>query len=142
MMVLVTLVGEKQVREGNEFVYSGPLSECRDCRLKGVCFNLEEGKRYRISSVRRLHHSCRVHEEGVRVVEVEVVPVEAAVGIRSAVEGSTVTLKFPECKEIGCDYYRLCHPLGLRTRQKATIVEVRRRIDCPLRRPLKKVKLA
>jgi uncharacterized protein (UPF0179 family) len=140
-MVLVTLVGEKQVKEGNEFVYSGPLSECRDCRLKGVCFNLEEGKRYRISSVRTLHHNCRVHEEGVRVVEVEVVPVEAAVNVKSAFEGSTITLEFPDCREIGCKHFRICHPLGLRDKQRATIAEVVDKIDCPLKRPLKKVRL-
>ncbi|MFQ6106966.1 MAG: UPF0179 family protein [Thermoplasmata archaeon] len=140
-MVLVTLVGEKQVKEGNEFVYSGPLSECKDCRLKGVCFNLEEGKRYRISSVRTLHHNCRVHEEGVRVVEVEVVPVDTAVDVKSAVEGSTITLKFPDCREIGCEHYRLCHPIGLKNRQKATIIEVIGRVDCPQKRPLKRVRL-
>jgi uncharacterized protein (UPF0179 family) len=141
-MVLVTLIGERQVKEGNEFVYSGPLSECKDCRLKGVCFNLEEGKRYRISSVRRLHHNCRVHEDGVRVVEVEVVPVDAAVNIKTAVEGSTITLDFPECGEISCEHYRLCHPLGLKHRQKAVIVEVKKKVKCPRKRPLKRVRLA
>ncbi|MFQ6128484.1 MAG: UPF0179 family protein [Thermoplasmata archaeon] len=140
-MVLVTLIGEKQVKEGNEFVYSGPLSECKDCRLKGVCFNLEEGKKYRISSVRRLHHNCRVHEEGVRVVEVEEVPVDVTVNVKSAFEGSTITLEFPDCKEIGCEHYRLCHPLGLKNGQKATIIEVEEKVDCPLKHPLKKVKL-
>ncbi|MEE8183080.1 MAG: UPF0179 family protein [Thermoplasmata archaeon] len=140
-MVLVTLIGERQVKEGNEFVYTGPLSECKDCRLKGVCFNLEEGKRYRISSVRMLHHTCRVHEDGVRVVEVETVPVDAVVSVKSAVEGSTVTLEFPKCGEIGCEHYRLCHPLGLKDRQKATIIEVKKKINCPQKRPLKRVKL-
>jgi hypothetical protein len=140
-MVLVTLIGERQVKEGNEFVYTGPLSECKDCRLKGVCFNLEEGKRYRISSVRMLHHTCRVHEDGVRVVEVETVPVDAVVSVKSAVEGSTVTLEFPKCGEIGCEHYRLCHPLGLKDRQKATIIEVKKKVNCPQKRPLKRVKL-
>ncbi|MCK4455801.1 MAG: UPF0179 family protein, partial [Thermoplasmata archaeon] len=121
---------------------TGPLSECKDCRLKGVCFNLEEGKRYRISSVRRLHHSCRVHEDGVRVVEVEAVPVDAVVSVKSAVEGSTVTLEFPKCGEIGCEHYRLCHPLGLKDRQKATIIEVKEKVKCPRKRPLKWVRLA
>ncbi|MCK4948770.1 MAG: UPF0179 family protein [Thermoplasmata archaeon] len=141
-MVLVTLIGERQVKEGNEFVYTGPLSECKDCRLKGVCFNLEEGKRYRISSVRRLHHTCRVHEDGVRVVEVETVAVDAVVSVKSAVEGSMVTLEFPKCGEIGCEHYRLCHPLGLKDRQKATIIEVKKKVNCPRKRPLKRVKLA
>ena len=141
-MVLVTLIGERQVKEGNEFVYTGPLSACPDCRLKGVCFNLEEGKRYRISSVRRLHHTCRVHEDGVRVVEVETVPVDAVVSVKSAVEGSRVTLEFPKCGEIGCEHYRLCHPLGLKDRQKATIIEVKKKVNCPRKRPLKRVKLA
>jgi len=55
-MVAITLVGEKQAREGQMFVFVGPLTECRDCKLKTVCFNLEEGRTYVIKSVRTVHH--------------------------------------------------------------------------------------
>ena len=66
-MVIITLIGEHLAKEGEEFVYRGPLTECRDCKLKGVCFNLDAGGLYRIRSVRPVHHECRIHEEGVRV---------------------------------------------------------------------------
>ena len=61
-MTLITLIGEEMAREGAEFYFLGPLTECKDCRLKGVCFNLEQGSRYRVSEVRDAH-LCR---EGMR----------------------------------------------------------------------------
>lgn len=130
-MVLVTLVGEKLVKPGTEFIFSGSLPECRDCRLKGVCFNLEEGRRYRVSAARRLHHDCRVHEDGVRVVEVEAVSVPAAVDVRSAQEGSVIVFEPHSCHMLGCENYRLCHPHGLGSKTKVKVVSVGKKIACP-----------
>ncbi|PJB22268.1 MAG: hypothetical protein CO114_00925, partial [Euryarchaeota archaeon CG_4_9_14_3_um_filter_38_12] len=70
-MVLVTLVGEKIAKKDNEFIYIGSLPECRGCKLKTVCFNLDEGRRYKITNIRDIHHDCKIHEGGVRIVEVE-----------------------------------------------------------------------
>ncbi|MFQ6060497.1 MAG: UPF0179 family protein, partial [Thermoplasmata archaeon] len=111
--MLITLIGERQVREGNEFIYHGPLTNCRECRLKSVCFNLEEGRRYRIKGIRGVRHECKIHEDGVQVVEVESVPLSIALSGKSAIEGSTVLLEFPECHEISCKEYSICHPIAL-----------------------------
>ena len=76
--MVVTLVGEIQAEIGNTLIFRGPLSECRDCKRKTVCFNLEEGTLYEIVSVRDKHHDCDVHEGGVRVVELKKAPVETS----------------------------------------------------------------
>jgi len=111
-MVLVTVVGELQCRKGYEFVFGGPLAECRDCKVRNVCFHLEEGRRYRVTDVRDVHHECRVHEDGVRVVEVERVPTRAALPAHVSVEGSMLTFEESGCQMLKCPNYRLCHPWG------------------------------
>ena len=90
-MVLVTVVGESQCKKGFEFVFSGPLAECRECKVKNVCFHLEPNRLYRVIEVRDVHHDCKVHEEGVRVVEVEKLPTKTALPSKSAIEGSMIT---------------------------------------------------
>jgi len=140
-MVLITLVGEKQSTEGYEFIYMGPLSDCRECRLKTVCFNLEEGRRYRITKIRDVHHECKVHEGGVRVVEVEKIPVNAALNAKLAIEGSMITFEPLECKNLGCDHYRLCHPLGVKAKSKYKILRVKKEIKCPEGKKIKEVEM-
>ena len=117
-MVVITLIGEHLAKAGEEFVYRGPLTECRDCKLKGVCFNLDAGGMYRIKNVREVKHECRIHEEGVRVVEVEKVPVKCALLQKYAMEGSTITFETVKCHTLGCPNYRTCHPVGLERNMK------------------------
>ena len=37
-MPLVTLIGEKLAKKDFEFIYLGPINDCRNCKLKTVCF--------------------------------------------------------------------------------------------------------
>lgn len=141
-MVLITLVGEKQATEGCEFVYIGPLPDCRECRLKTVCFNLQEGKRYKITKIRDVHHDCKIHEGRVRVVEVEKIPINATLNAKIAIEGSTVTFETLECKNLGCEHYRLCHPLGVKVKSRFKILSVREEIKCPEGERIKEVKMS
>lgn len=129
-MVIITLIGECQAKEGRRFVYRGPQTECRECKLKAVCFNLDVGGQYRIKVKRDVRHECKIHEDGVRVVEVERVPRRVAVSKKAAVEGSTVSLEEIRCKFIGCDRYRLCHPLGMEKGMKGKITKVCEDIEC------------
>jgi len=131
-MVIVTLVGEHQAVEGEKFVYRGPLTECKECKLKTVCFNLDPGSVYRIKSIREVHHECKVHEDGVRVVEVEKIPMRCAVSSKYAIEASTITLTGSHCDYIGCDNYRLCNPLGAVRNTKWRVIAVHGEIECPL----------
>ena len=137
---MITLIGKELAKEGLEFQYLGPLLECRNCKLKNVCFNLDEGKWYRIVGVRDKEHDCKVHDGGkVVTVEVEELPVPLAVGAKGVVEGETLTFKSINCKEYGCEYYELCHPLGLREGTKIKIEKIVEDIKCPKNKSLKKV---
>ena len=87
MMVLLTVGGERLVEPGYAFVYLGPLAECKECKVKNVCFGLVKGKRYKVVSGRKVKHACKVHEGGVQVVEVEEIPFEACVPDKGLIEG-------------------------------------------------------
>ena len=130
-MVVISLIGEHQAKIGELFVYRGPLTDCRDCKLKAVCFNLEAGGLYRITNVREVRHDCRIHEEGVRVVEVEKEKHRSALPMRSAIEGSTVTFEAMKCDELGCENWRLCHPIGVEGNLKFRVAKVDKELKCP-----------
>lgn len=130
-MVVITLIGEHQARVGDMFVYRGPLTECRDCKLKAVCFNLDAGGLYRITKVRDVKHECRIHEEGVRVVEVEKEKHPGALPMRSAIEGSTITFEAVKCDELGCQNWKLCHPMGVEKQMRFRVAKVDKELKCP-----------
>jgi uncharacterized protein (UPF0179 family) len=137
-MVLVTVVGELQCKKGFEFVFGGPLAECRECKVKNVCFHLDENRSYRVTNIRSVHHDCKVHEGGVRVVEVERIPTRSAISSRTAVEGSVVSFEMNDCDLISCPNYRLCHPPGAFGGMRFKIVGVETgEIECPKGRSLR-----
>lgn len=39
----ITLIGSRLAREGLEFIFKGEMPECKKCRLKNTCLNLEPG---------------------------------------------------------------------------------------------------
>jgi uncharacterized protein (UPF0179 family) len=139
-MVLVTLVGEQLAKKDNDFIYMGSLSECKDCKLKNVCFNLEEGCRYKITNIRDVRHDCKIHEGGVRIVEVEKTPLPATVESKKAIEGETITMG-PNCANIGCEFYNLCVPPGVKSGMKLKISKIKGDIKCPEEKKLKEVLL-
>ena len=129
-MVLLTMIGKSLAKEDLVFTYMGPLSNCKECKVKNICFHLESGRKYRVLSSRDVLHECVVHEEGVVVVEVEEVPLEAAILKKQAIEGSNITIELPKCKERGCDNYRLCIPIGTTSGQKMKVLKVGKKVDC------------
>lgn len=138
----VTLIGEKQAKKGNMFIYRGPLAECRDCKVKTVCFNLEEGRKYKIKEIRGMHHNCKVHEGGVRAVEYEIMPIECAVNSDTAIEKARISINRPEpCTNRGCENYKLCFPLGLKSGSQYEIKAVKGNIVCTEGKKLKEVVL-
>lgn len=130
-MVLLTVIGKRLAKKGVVFTFRGPLSNCRECKVKNICFHLTKGKKYRIISARDIVHECPEHEEGVLVVEVEEVPFETTVPKKRALEGSTVTLELPKCSERGCEFYRLCFPMAMDSGQKIVVSKILGNIDCP-----------
>jgi uncharacterized protein (UPF0179 family) len=137
--MVVTLVGETQAKVGTAFVFRGPLSECRDCKRKTVCFNLEEGTLYEIIGVRDKHHDCNIHEGGVRVVELKKAPIETTVDSKHAIEGSMVNVEKDECLHRGCENFRACFVALPKSNKKYKISKVKGDITCPDKRSLKMV---
>jgi uncharacterized protein (UPF0179 family) len=127
----VTLIGERIAKIGFEFVYCGPIPECRECRLKNVCFALDEGRTYRITKVRDVKHECEVHEGGARVVEVEKTETPIVLDTRLAINGSTVTYSPREpCMNLGCTFFRLCFPQFIKDGEKLKVTLVGGDVTC------------
>lgn len=129
----ITLISKSYADVGKEFYYMGPLPDCNGCKLKGVCFSLEPGSRYRIIEVRGQEHSCPEHmDDVVTAVKVEKVPTPAAVSKKLAIDGSVVTFQEPKCDNIGCPNYRLCHAPGKITGEKYIVSNVQDDIECQM----------
>lgn len=140
-MVVVTLIGEQFAKPGKTFVFKGPITDCRDCKLKGICFNLDAGCRYTIKEVRNVHHECRIHEGGVRAAEVEKLPISGAVPKKYALEGSTLSYNPIECGHIGCENYRLCNPVGVCKGMRFKIASTNEELECSAGQRMVKVTL-
>jgi len=130
---LITLIGKKLAKPGQEFIHYGVGNsrECMGCKLRKVCDNLEVGRRYVVkSSMNKPHEKCKIHEEGVMLVEVE--PAEIKATVDSSVKQGTV---FPfirsDCPEIMCDNRFLCFPEGIKEGDSCKVVKiVKKKVDC------------
>ncbi len=140
-MVLVTLVADSEARIGNRFYYNGPSTECKECKLRNVCFNLEAGSLYEVTGLRDTKHECILAEMPVRVVEVEKRAFLAIIPKKLAFEGSKITFEARDCDEIGCENWKFCHPQNTKDGEKYSIINIIETIDCPLGDSLKLVKL-
>jgi uncharacterized protein (UPF0179 family) len=141
---LVTLIGAKYAKEGEEFFFLGLSERCELCKLKKSCLNLEIGRKYRIEKVRdEIKHDCYIHEDGVRVVEVIEPPVRVAIEAKLALKNSKIVFDSQNCEEMDCTLYDSCHPAGLRGGDRCTIIEVTGDpiVACKKGRTLKIVKM-
>jgi len=128
---IITMIGVKQATVGLTFIYHGPCPACEGCEYRKVCVeNLEPGRVYRIVGLRERVFPCRVHEGGVRVVEVVEADVEAALPSKVAIEGATITFQPRECGQVDCEHYNLCFPVGLFRGDHCAILKVGERIRC------------
>ena len=139
-MPLVTLIGERLANEGDEFIYIGPNNDCKNCKLKTVCFNLKPGRHYEITKIRDKRHSCSVHDGNTAVVEVKELPILTSIDEKLS-EGNTTTIKDKECRNIGCVHFELCNSMALQKDKTYNILEIYERIDCPIGYNLQKAKL-
>lgn len=132
-MAQITLIGKGHAIVGSEFYYLGPMEECTECKFNKVCFNLEEGARYKVVSIRLQEHECHEHDgDSVTAIEVEKICTPATVGKRQAMEGSKITYKGSECRNLSCEHYGLCHPIGKIPGTKYIVQKVNGDLDCPL----------
>ncbi len=139
-MPLVTLIGEKLAHEDVEFCYMGPNSECRNCKLKTVCFNLKLGRCYKITKVRDKRHACNVHEGTAVVVELQELPIFTTID-KKLLEGSNSKIEKKNCNNIGCIYYDLCSNLAIQKDKNYSVKKIFEPIDCPIGYDLQKAEL-
>ncbi len=136
-MMVVTLIGKKLAKDGVEFIYLGITKNCRSCKLKTVCSNLEEGRKYRITKVRDRSHKCALHGE-VIAVEVEKLPIVANVKKEQA-EATAIEWHPIKCDFIGCKEYEYCNP-PVKEREYR-ILGIVGDVDCPKGYELKKIEM-
>ena len=139
-MGLVTIVGETQARIGNRFYFMGPLTECKECKLRNVCFNMEAGSLYEVIGLRDTMHDCALRETRVRVVEVEKKPFRAAIPKKQAM-GSSVIFESRKCTNIGCENWQFCCPANTKDGERFAIIDDLSEIRCPIGEQLRLVKL-
>ncbi len=126
------MLSESQAEVGREFVFLGPQFDCKECRLKGICFNLEKGAAYRVVAVRGQKHPCELNEGEVHVVEVERITRPIAVEKKFAMEGSKLAFQPAACGQLGCVHYLECNPVGLEPGDKVEIKTVGDKVDCAI----------
>ena len=139
-MPLITLIGEKLAKEDNEFIYLGPDNDCRNCKLKTVCFNLKPGRHYKITKIRDKRHNCSIHDGNAAVIEVQEMPIFTAINKKLS-EGCETKIEKKECRNIGCLHYELCNNIALQKDKNYKITETYESIDCIMGYELQKAKL-
>jgi hypothetical protein len=140
-MVLLTVVGEGLVQPGYTFVYLGPLAECKECKVKNVCFGLVRGKRYRVVGPRKVKHPCKVHDGQVQVVEVEEIPFEICIPDKGLIEGSAITMSQMDCKRAACAHHRLCVPLGIDPGTRLQVLALGEKVVCAVKESRSRAKV-
>ncbi|HDN63055.1 UPF0179 family protein [Candidatus Bathyarchaeota archaeon] len=140
---IVTLVGVKQARIGYRFIFLDDSSgECDGCERRPVCLgNLEAKRVYQVIKVRGKTFPCKVHADGVSVVEVVESDIIAAVPKSQAFEGAILTFQSSKCEELTCPMYEVCHPQGVSDGEKCKVLKIDGDLSCPKTFPLVKVLL-
>jgi len=134
---IITLVGSRQAKVGFVFLHEGAAKTCEDCRYRRVCIdNLTPGQIYKIVKLRDKSLPCPLHDENVRVVEVQQAEIEAAIESRLAFPDGIITFKPQNCDRDNCPNRHLCLPSLLGGAVRCKVVEVKQPIDCPLSRSL------
>jgi uncharacterized protein len=140
-MTSITIIGEKLAKKDEEFIFIGPQNDCKNCKLKNICFNLKQHHRYKITNVRDKRHSCLVHEGDAIVVEVEEQPIETAID-KKYTKGSAITLDRNDCDETLCPYFDLCTNESVQPGKKYTIEKILETIPCGKGKSLQRVVLS
>lgn len=139
-MTSITIIGEKLANKDEEFIFIGPQNDCKNCKLKNICFNLKQYHQYKITSVRDKRHSCSVHAGDAIVVEVDEQPIETTIE-KKYTKGSVITYETKECNEKLCLYYDLCTNKALEPDKKYLITDILDDIPCSKGETIQRVTL-
>lgn len=138
--MILTLLPKNLAKAGFSFVAGKGDTECKDCRFFKTCVdNLKPGRIYTVTSVRNIEHPCKIHDSGVKIVEVKESQIEAAIPKKYAIEGATGIFSF-SCNEI-CQYHDFCIPEGVAIGDKFLILKVKEKLECPLSNNIQRVSL-
>lgn len=139
---MITLVGLTQAKKGFTFFHEGTTEGCDSCDLYNVCIvNLEVGKIYTVVRVRDKTFPCKIHEDGVRIVEIAEAHIEANIEVKFAFLNGTITFQPQTCQQFTCLNYNKCVPQGLQVQDKCKIIAIQGEIMCPLNRQLVQTRL-
>ena len=122
---IITLIGTRLAKVGNEFIFKSAAKECQACKLNKTCLGLNPGSRYKIVNIRNPSKlECFVHDSGVFAVEVMEAPIRMAIESRKAIKGSKIVFEQPPCNNQDCENYSICRPSGLQTGDKFVIIDI------------------
>lgn len=126
-----TVLGKAQARPGYIFTFSGIPHSCLHCQYKKACLeNLEEDRLYTVRTVLDKRLFCTLRDKNCILVEVEETEVTIILKAEAAVTGAVITYSPPKCPTV-CQNYLLCHPSGLKSKDRCRIREVNEFIICP-----------
>jgi uncharacterized protein (UPF0179 family) len=129
---IITLIGTRLAKVGNEFIFRGAAKECEPCKFNKTCLGLNQGSKYRIVNLRNSAKlECFVHDSGVCAVEVIETPIMMAIESRKAIKGSKIAYEQLSCNYPDCDNFVLCRPSGIKTGEKFNIIDVEGDIEEP-----------
>lgn len=139
---MITLIGTSLAKKGLVFTFYGGSKKCESCRFSRTCLNLEEGRKYMITNVKKVTHKCPLHKDGkVQTVEVEPATIRTAVETKKAYKGSTIIFRTPACV-CECENHDICYPEGLYNDDRCQIEEIGPELICPNGRNLTEVILS
>ncbi len=129
----ITLIGVDLARKDMEFTFKGPLSgKCDECRIRNVCFNLEPGKKYRVTDVKEQVNPCSVYNKN-KVSTIEVEEIKNTYNIQNGkrlMEGSSIELKSMKCDYLTCPNIEKCNLLSISSK-KIVVNKIVQKISCP-----------
>ena len=140
-MPQVTLIGSLQAKKGYEFIFYGPLQECKNCKLTHICYNLKPYNTYQIQKVRNKKHNCSIHEGSAVVVEVIRKPIITAIDKKYS-KGSKTTINKIQCEEKLCPYHKFCTTPAVKPDVKYKINKILEEINCPKNKSIQKVEIS
>ncbi|MBS7655289.1 UPF0179 family protein [Candidatus Bathyarchaeota archaeon] len=138
----ITIVGKNQAKVGYAFLFNKPSSICIKCKYYKPCMGgLEAGRVYIVKKVLNKVFECKLHFEEGNLVEVDEADIEANIDAKLAILEAIIDFHAIKCRNVSCENYFKCAPLGLRNGDKCKIVEVYEKVTCPLGAPLSFVRL-
>jgi uncharacterized protein (UPF0179 family) len=138
----ITIIGKNQAKLGYVFLFNKPSSFCIKCKYYKPCMEgLETGRVYIVKKVLKKTFDCKLHFDGGRLIEVDEANIEANIEAKSAILGAIIDFHAVKCKNVLCENYVKCAPLGLQDGDKCKVIEVYGKVTCPLEVPLSFVRL-